>query len=146
MSRPGLFSTAAIAFALLSGASAQAGDARLVSRLFNPDEVVRLEGRPGVQATIVFGADEHIENVAIGDSNSWQITPNKRANTIFLKPLHPRAQTNLTVITDRRSYFFDLAAAPTASPVYALRFRYPEVPKAVQTAAATPAPYALSAR
>ena len=48
---------------------------------------VRIEGRPNVQATIDFGEDEHIENVAIGDSSAWQVTPNKRANLLFVKPL-----------------------------------------------------------
>ena len=60
------------ASALLAAARARgpcrARDPRLVERLYNPDEVVRVEGRPSVQATIRFDEDEHIENVAIGDS------------------------------------------------------------------------------
>lgn len=117
---------------LASAATAHASDARLASRLYDPDKVVQLEGRAGVQATIAFAEDEHIENVAIGDSTSWQVTPNKRANLLFVKPLSPRARTNMTVVTDQRSYYFDLIATPTASAVYALRFTYPEKPKPVQ--------------
>lgn len=114
--------------AALLAASAPAGarDPRLVSHRFNPDEVVRIEGRAGVQATIAFAEDEHIENVAIGDSNSWQVTPNKRANLLFVKPLAIRARTNLTVVTDRNRYFFDLVAAPGGNPLYVLRFVYPD--------------------
>lgn len=114
---------------LASTAAAQARDNRLVSRQYNPDEVVRIEGRAGVQASIEFAADEHIENVAIGDSNSWQITPNKRANLLFVKPLSASARTNMTVVTDRRTYFFDLVASPGASALYLLRFKYPDEPK-----------------
>lgn len=106
-----------------------AQDARLGRRLYDPDEVVRIDGRTGVQAAIVFGEDEHIENVAIGDANSWQVTPNKRANILFVKPLGERTRTNLTVVTDKRSYFFDLVASAAARPLYALRFTYPTVPK-----------------
>jgi type IV secretion system protein VirB9 len=116
-----------------------AADDRLSSRLYNSDEVVRIDGRAGVQATIAFAEDEHIENVAIGDSNSWQVTPNKRANLLFVKPLNARARTNLTVVTDRRSYFFDLVAAPTARPMYLLRFTYPAEPKVQQAKPASPA-------
>lgn len=109
---------------------ALASDARLASRLYNPDEVVRIDGRIGVQASIAFAEDEHIENVAIGDSASWQVTPNKRANLLFVKPLSPRARTNMTVVTDRRTYFFDLVASATGAPLYVLRFTYPAEPEA----------------
>jgi type IV secretion system protein VirB9 len=117
---------------------ALAKDARLVSRLYSPDEVVRVEGQLGVQASIAFDADERIENVAVGDSASWQITPNKRANLLFVKPLAARARTNMTVITDRRTYFFDLVAGASASPLYVLRFTYPAEPKPEPREAATP--------
>jgi type IV secretion system protein VirB9 len=116
---------AALVAAVLA-APAAANDPRLVERLYNADEVVRVEGRPNVQATIRFSEDEHIENVAIGDSTKWQVTPNKRANLLFVKPLADRAATNMTVVTDRRTYLFDLVATPLAkSPLYVLSFTYP---------------------
>lgn len=112
---------------LLAGAQAQAAsDPRLASRPYRENEVVRIDGRLGVQATIAFAEDELIENVAIGDSAKWQVTPNKRANLLFVKPLEAEARTNMTVVTDRRSYFFDLVASAKAKPVYLLRFSYPE--------------------
>ena len=48
-----------------------------------------------------------------------------------MKPLRPRARTNLTVVTDQHSYFFDLVATPAARPVYILRFAYPQPIKPV---------------
>jgi type IV secretion system protein VirB9 len=115
---------------------AMARDARLETRLFDPEAVVRIEGRAGVQATIAFAQDEHIENVAIGDSALWQVTPNKRATLLFVKPLAARARTNLTVVTDRRTYLFDLVAGPEARAVYLLRFTYPPEPEKPAQAAA----------
>lgn len=109
----------------LAVSPASATDSRLTERLYNANEVVRIDGRLGVQATITFGEDEHIENVAVGDSESWQITPNKRANLLFVKPLAANARTNMTVVTDERAYYFDLVANPRGAPVYALRFTYP---------------------
>lgn len=119
----------AAALALVLAAPVAARDARLVTRQFQPDEVVRIEGRMNVQASIVFAEDEHIENVAIGDSAAWQVTPNKRANLLFVKPLSARARTNMTVITDRHTYVFDLVTAAQGTPLYVLRFTYPEALK-----------------
>lgn len=114
----------------VAAADSRAGDPRIVTHRFNAEEVVAIHGRSGVQASIVLAEDEHIENVAIGDSTSWQVTPNKRANVLFVKPLSPRAQTNMTVISDRRTYYFDLLAGQRGNPLYVLRFTYPEAPKA----------------
>jgi type IV secretion system protein VirB9 len=122
--------------ALLFPAAAMAGDARIVSHRFNAEEVVRIQGQLGIQASIAFAENEQIENVAVGDSASWQITPNKRANLLFVKPLSPRARTNMTVVTDRRTYFFDLAAAVGGPPLYVLRFTYPDEPKPIAPAPA----------
>jgi type IV secretion system protein VirB9 len=76
-----------------------------------------------------------IENVAIGDSNSWQVTPNKRANLLFVKPLTAKAATNMTVVTDRRTYLFDLVTTSKANPLYVLSFIYPDEPDEEETLA-----------
>ena len=121
-----LLPAAAIALLALS-APLHAEDPRLVERFYDPAEVVRIEGKANVQTTIRFAEDELIENVAIGDSDSWQVTPNKRANLLFLKPLAERAATNMTVVTNNRTYFFDLVAGPKVeNPLYVLSFSYPE--------------------
>lgn len=120
----------AIALALQFSASpALAGDSRLVELEYDPAKVVLIEGRTNVQATIAFAEDELIENVAIGDSASWQVTPNKRANLLFVKPLEPRAATNMTVVTDKRTYLFDLVARPGSEALYVLRFTYTDAPE-----------------
>lgn len=122
-----------------SAVPAQARDERLTQRLYNADEVVRIDGRMGVQATVAFADEEHIENVAVGDAESWQITPNKRANLLFVKPLAAAARTNMTVVTDKHTYYFDLIAGPRANPLYALKFTYPAEPKSAKAEALGPA-------
>ncbi|TCD01883.1 type VI secretion protein [Erythrobacteraceae bacterium CFH 75059] len=121
--------------AVLTAAPAHAQDSRLVTVRYNPDEVVQIRGRVKVQATIRFAEDERIENVAIGDSNAWQVTPNKRANLLFIKPLETNAATNMTVVTNLRTYFFDLVAGNTGRPVYVLNFDYPEPPAGTRASA-----------
>lgn len=120
------FASATPAAALFVAAPAAGQDARLLELAYDPDRVVRIEGRAGVQATIAFGEDEVIENVAIGDSQKWQVTPNKRATLLFVKPLAAAASTNMTVVTSKRTYLFDLVAGARARPLYVLRFTYPE--------------------
>jgi type IV secretion system protein VirB9 len=124
-------SRALIAAALLLATTATPAlaqsDPRLVQRVYDPAQVVRVEGRPNVQATIRFGAGETIQNVAIGDSQAWQVTPSRSANLLFVKPLAARAATNMTVVTNRRVYLFDLVAGPSVrTPLYVLSFTYPE--------------------
>ena len=107
---------------------AAAQDRRLVEVPYDETEVFQVNGRVKVQATIRFAEDEAIENVAIGDSAAWQVTPNKRANLLFVKPLEARAATNMTVVTNKRTYLFDLIASPNARPIYVLSFSYPDEP------------------
>ncbi len=103
-------------------------DDRLVDHEYRDNEVVTIPGRTTVQATIAFGKDEAIENVAVGDSSKWQITPNKRADLLFVKPLEATARTNMTVVTNKHTYFFDLVAGSRLRPLYMLRFTYKEEP------------------
>ncbi|WP_313434834.1 TrbG/VirB9 family P-type conjugative transfer protein [Novosphingobium sp.] len=135
------------------GASVARADDRLVQHAYADNEVVRIDGRTGVQATIAFGKNEAIENVAVGNSQAWQITPNKRADLLFVKPLEASARTNMTVVTNRHTYFFDLVASPKSRPLYMLRFTYkdepaeslPGTPGAPQVAGLDPDEQALAA-
>jgi type IV secretion system protein VirB9 len=125
----------ALATATLTTTPAMADDPRLVELEYDPAQVVRINGKARVQATIKFAEDEVIENVAIGDSQSWQVTPNKQANLLFVKPLADNAVTNLTVVTSQRTYLFDLVASPRDRPVYVMSFRYPKLEAAKAAAA-----------
>ena len=86
---------------LLHAAPARAEpDSRLHTVRYDAGAVVQLRGQRGYQSMIQFAADERIENVAVGDSAAWQVTPNKRADMLFLKPMLPDARTNMTVVFD----------------------------------------------
>ena len=116
---------AVLALALFSATAHAAVDPRLKSVHYEADKVVQVQGRLGYQSMIEFAQGESIENVAVGDSAAWQVTPNKRANLLFLKPLMGKAKTNMTVITDQRTYLFDLSVASSGNaPMYNLRFTY----------------------
>ena len=108
-------------------------DPRVRSVMFQEDAVVSLRGHYGYQMTVEFGADERIENVSIGDSLAWQVTPNRRADTLFLKPIELDAATNMSVITSKRRYTFQLSAeAPIGAGdpniIYRVKFTFPPEP------------------
>ena len=106
---------------------AGAGDPRVQTVAYNEDQVVLLQGAPGYQITVKFGSDEQIENVAVGDSASWQVTPNRRGDYLFVKPVRAGVGTNMTVVTSVRTYLFELQPLYGASSqmAYTVRFTYP---------------------
>lgn len=118
------------------------GDPHMQSVMYSPDEVVLLRGALGWQIMIEFGDEERIENVSIGDALAWQVTPNKKARDLFLKPLVKNATTNMTVVTDKRNYSFELETGPRSQfTPWVLRFEYPrEVVEAVEEPAPPPPP------
>ncbi|MCK0127705.1 TrbG/VirB9 family P-type conjugative transfer protein [Erythrobacter sp. F6033] len=126
-------SLCAVALAFAAPAFAQS-DARLQTRVYDETAVFTIPGKVKVQTTIQFRSDEAIENVAIGDSQAWQVQPNKAQSLLFVKPLQPNAKTNMTVVTSLRTYLFDLVASPRNNPLYVMKFSYPKAEKAEEEA------------
>lgn len=115
---------------LLPATLLYASDARMQEVEYDPDKIVNIIGKNGIQTMLIFDDDERIENIAVGDSAAWQVTPNKRANRLFVKPTMVNADTNLTVITNRHEYLFQLKTQRgDALPMYSLRFVYPKAPE-----------------
>ncbi|MGZ3376445.1 MAG: TrbG/VirB9 family P-type conjugative transfer protein [Phenylobacterium sp.] len=142
MSRLSVFASLALSGILaLSAAPALAvephpgaGDPRIAEVLYDPSDVVELKGVLGYQFSLEFDPTEHIENVAIGDALGWQVTPNRKANLLFIKPMAKRPDTNMTVVTNLRRYNFQLSVrekAPAKAIPYSVRFVYPPVAVAV---------------
>lgn len=129
-------------------------DPRIRVITYDANKVVSLRGYLGYQFMIEFDPDERIENVSIGDSLGWQVTPNRRATLLFVKPVESGAATNMTVVTTLRRYTFELRVAETTglndpNIVYNLRFAYndkppPAPPPAPAAKEAEPAPRDLN--
>lgn len=116
-----------------------ATDSRIRTVRFSENEVYQFIGHYGFQSSIEFGQDEKIQTVSIGDSVAWLVNPS--GNRLFLKPVEQNALTNMTVITDKHSYLFELHAEETKNirdkeMVFSLRFVYPETEMADFTSAA----------
>ncbi len=99
---------------------------------YRVDAVYRLRGYVGYQIDITFSIGERFLGLGVGDSRG--ITFAADGNHLFLKPRAARVATNLTVLTNRRTYLFDYEADPAppdpggADVIYALRFEYPAIP------------------
>lgn len=123
-------------------------DPRIQVVQYGAEDVVELHATLGFEMTIEFGRGERLENIAIGDSASWQVTPNKRGDLLFVKPVQKHAPTNMTVITNLRRYDFNLRAASATAgkggppPIFGIRFDYPipESPAAVMLKPSRPPP------
>lgn len=137
-----LLMPALLSASLISAAS----DPRVQTLAYVPGQVVRLETCVGFQSLITFADQERIENVALGEASLWQATPNKRGNLIFVKPFQTPAHTNMSVVTNKRTYTFDLRARDIQAcrkgeGVYSLAFTYPdEPPPPPQAAPVDPGP------
>lgn len=114
------------------------GDPRVQVVDYSEDQVVQLQALPGYQLTVELSPDEQIENVAVGDSAAWQVTPNRRGDHLFVKPIQAGISTNMTVVTNVRVYLFELLplGGTSSDMAFTVRFSYPGAAGADGTEAA----------
>lgn len=104
-------------------------DSRIRVMVYNPNDVFKFTGYYGYQASIELGNGEEVVSISMGDTTSWQIVP--AGSRIFIKPMEPDATTNMTLITNKRTYFFELYAQETTDirdpeMVFNVKFLYPD--------------------
>ena len=104
-------------------------DKRIKTYVYSPNEVYLLVLHYGFQSSIEFAKNETIDTITIGDSYAWKITP--LGNRLFIKPLERDMRTNMTIITNVRTYQFDIVAKDLENDeekdlVYVMRFQYPK--------------------
>ena len=84
--------------------------------------------------TIEFEQGERIVSIVAGDTASFQFQSIPGDRVFAIKPTARGVQTNVTVYTDRRSYYFTLQES--SNPFYVVRFSYPA--RATQSAGTQP--------
>lgn len=104
-------------------------DSRIRVIVYSPDDVFKYVGYYGYQSAIELAKDEEVVSISMGDTSAWQIVP--AGNRIFIKPVDEDATTNMTLITNKRTYFFELygsIAEDIRDPnmVFNVRFLYPD--------------------
>jgi type IV secretion system protein VirB9 len=98
--------------------------------------------------TVEFGIGETIRSIIAGDTVGFQFDGVPGGRAFAIKPTASGVATNITVYTNRRSYYFHVVEA-RETPHYVVQFRYPESRVQPTRAVAAEAPnanYAVSAR
>jgi type IV secretion system protein VirB9 len=106
------------------------------------DQTVLLEAAPGFQLTVELDPREQIMSAATGDGASWQVSAPTKSSQFFVRPNVGAQSTNLTIVTNRRIYYFLLVPASqmTVAKALSVRFSYPEKVQAAQQVAPAKAP------
>lgn len=132
MRTPAHFLTVAWLACAAGGLHAEVGtvpstrDARIQTVRFTGDNIIRIAAAEGVVTTIELSKKEEIRDFAMGDRDAWHAAIN--GNLFVIKPKDVKADTNLTLFTNRRSYLFQLKTTSRTSRnvAYWVRLQYPE--------------------
>ncbi|WPX97774.1 TrbG/VirB9 family P-type conjugative transfer protein [Candidatus Fokinia crypta] len=104
-------------------------DRRIQKFIYSPNQVFPLVLSPGYQTSIEFGEGEVLQTYSLGNSYAWQLSV--VGNTLFIKPIEDDVMTNMTVITNKRKYYFEIETRNFANQLddsfaYVVRFFYPD--------------------
>ncbi len=105
-----------------------ATDSRIRTYIYNPNDVYLVIINTGFQTSIEFEPGEKIQTMSLGDMYSWSLNPIQ--NRLFIKPLEDNVRTNMTILTNMRSYQFDVVSSSSKQNLkdiaYVIRFYYPK--------------------
>ena len=106
-------------------------DTRVTEVVYDPKNVIPLHVYEGFQITLFFHDTERVVKFWFGDDDAWEKSDFR--NTFTFKPKAIKPRTNLTVLTNKRRYLFDLNGSPAprgqkmalANTVFVVDFKYP---------------------
>lgn len=107
-----------------------ATDARIKTLIYSPTEIFRLKFHYNYQAYIEFPKNEKFELISVGDRHAWSIK--QVGSRLFIKPKQAGVLTNMTIISDKRPYHFEIVSSnedidtTDEELIYVARFFYPE--------------------
>ena len=104
------------------------GDSRIKVVNYTQNNVTKIICYYRLQTTIQLSDNEKVNTMSIGDTTAWQV--HNVENIIFIKPIEFDAKTNMTMITNKHIYFFELDAEEISDQnksniAYHIRFIYP---------------------
>ncbi len=107
--------------------SASPLDPRIRVVPYNSADSVRLNLAYGQRTHIELAADEVTKYISTGDDPAWDVGPERNIrNHIFIKPIAAKPDTNMVIVTNKRTYNFNLYLVKPAEYYASLLFTYPE--------------------
>lgn len=111
----------ALVLGLVTGAASASplDDPRIRTVTYQPNQVVRIYTAVGNPTLIQFEEDEIVDAsdpksmIGMGDSKAWAVGP--RGSNVMLKPAAYSPDTKLLIVTNKRSYAFDIVSVPQAT-------------------------------
>lgn len=101
-------------------------DSRVRTVVYSENGVFKLVTEYGYQSNIEFEKGEQIQTISVGNPVYFKITP--AGDRLFVKALQADRHTNMTLVTNKRAYQFEISSIVEndADVVYVMRFYYPE--------------------
>lgn len=104
-------------------------DPRIKTITYGPDQVFKITAYLRNQISMELGQGETVQTVTLGDPTGWKINPT--GNKVFIKPSDLDITTNMMMITNKRTYLFELRAEEVKDITdprltWILRFVYPD--------------------
>ena len=105
-------------------------DSRIKTIIYSPTEIFKLKFHRHFQSYIEFPQDEKFKVISIGDNYSFDVK--QVENRLFVRPKMSGSLTNMTIITSKRAYHFELHSSKEdinetdAELVYVAKFYYPD--------------------
>ncbi len=123
-------------------------DNRVRLATYQEAQVYRLSVSLTHVTTVEFGEGESIRSIIAGDTEGFEIDGVPGGQAFAIKPVARDVHTNVTVYTNRRSYYFNVQEVRSPT-FYVVQFRYPDDTARPTRAIAAQAPnynYGASAR
>jgi len=113
-------------------------DNRIKMVAYHNNDVVSIKGVVFTSTQITFGKGEYVLDVRGGDTAGWEVsTPDNDAlaNILYIKPTVLDSDSNISVVTNKHSYYFRVTSnkkvnEPQRNRTYAVKFTYPEEARA----------------
>lgn len=111
----------------LSIPQATSYDSRMQEVTYNPDDAVLVKVKAGTSTLLQLQDDEFITDdkagMGFGDPDAWDVSV--RGNNIFIRPIAEQPDTNVTLVSNKRTYVFYLKSVK-GNPSWIVRFKYPK--------------------
>jgi type IV secretion system protein VirB9 len=101
-------------------------DSRIKTFSYDENTIYKIVVVKDFQTSLEFEKGEAIQTVSLGSPYAWSI--NSVGKMVFIKPQENNINTNMTIITNRRVYNFEVTSSSgklSKDFAYVVRFTYP---------------------